>query len=119
MQKLSTDQVAKLLGLDPATLSRYIKAGKLSAPEPIMAGGMRMRLWSESDIERLKEVLPKIANGRKTRYKKQKAPTARRGRFSAQQSRQARDRSAKTKAQPTSAVPRKKRSSKKPKPASG
>jgi predicted DNA-binding transcriptional regulator AlpA len=98
MQKLSTDQVAKLLGLDPATLSRYIKAGKLSAPEPIMAGGMRMRLWSESDIERLKELLPKIANGRKTRYKKQ---------------------SAKAKAQPTSAGPRKKRPSKKPKPPSG
>ena len=73
MTKLSTDQVARKLGIDPGTLSRYIKAGKVSAPPPTMAGGMRMRLWSESDIERLKEALPKIANGRKTRYKKQSA----------------------------------------------
>ena len=56
-------------------LSRYIAAGKVPAPPETMAGGMRMRLWSESDIERLKEALPKIANGRKTRYKKkQSAP---------------------------------------------
>jgi predicted DNA-binding transcriptional regulator AlpA len=78
MKKLSTDQVARKLGLDPGTLSRYIKAGKISAPAPTMAGGMRMRLWSESDIEQLRQLLPKIANGRKTRYsklrEKQKTP---------------------------------------------
>ena len=28
-----------------------------------MAGGIRLRLWSEADIERLREALPKIANG--------------------------------------------------------
>ena len=70
MTKLSTDQVARKLGIDPGTLSRYIKAGKVDAPPPTMAGGMRMRLWSESDMERLRRTLPKIANGRKTRYKK-------------------------------------------------
>ena len=70
MQKLSTQQVAKMLGLGIATLSRHIKAGKVPAPPETMAGGIRLRLWSEGDIERLKEVLPKIANGRKTRYQK-------------------------------------------------
>lgn len=70
MRKLSTQQVAKMLGLGIATLSRYIKAGKIPAPPETMAGGIRLRLWSESDIERLKEVLPKIANGRKIRYQK-------------------------------------------------
>jgi predicted DNA-binding transcriptional regulator AlpA len=73
MSKLSTNQVAKKLGLTSASLTRYILAGKVSAPPETMAGGMRMRLWSESDIEGLKEALPKIANGRKTRYKKQSA----------------------------------------------
>ena len=73
MSKLSTNQVAKKLGLTSASLTRYIQAGKIPAPPETMAGGMRMRLWSESDIERLKEALPKIANGRKTRYKKQSA----------------------------------------------
>ena len=95
MNKLSTNQVAKKLGIGIATLTRHIQAGKVPAPPETMAGGMRMRLWSESDIERLKEALPKIANGRKTRYKN------------------------KTKAQPRAAVPHKKRLSKKPKPASG
>ena len=52
------------------SLGRYIKAGKVPAPQETMAGGIRMRLWSERDIEKLKEVLPKIKNGRKTRYKK-------------------------------------------------
>ena len=70
MFKLSTNQVAKKLGLGIATLTRYIQAGKVPAPPETMAGGMRMRLWSESDIERLKEALPKAANGRKTRYQK-------------------------------------------------
>ncbi len=75
MSKLSTNQVAKKLGLTSASLTRYILAGKVAAPPETMAGGMRMRLWSESDIERLKEALPKIANGRKTRYKKQSVKT--------------------------------------------
>jgi hypothetical protein len=38
-----------------------------------MAGGMRMRLWSENVVERLRENLPKIANGRKTRHQKKQS----------------------------------------------
>src|SRR5260221_7373623 len=70
MNKLSTQQVAKKLGLTGASLSRYIKAGKITAPPETMAGGIKLRLWSESDIEGLRKALPKIANGRKTRYQK-------------------------------------------------
>jgi predicted DNA-binding transcriptional regulator AlpA len=73
MLKLSTQQVAKKLGLTGASLSRYIKAGKITAPPETMAGGIKLRLWSETDIERLREELPKIANGRKTRYQKLRA----------------------------------------------
>lgn len=72
MPKLSTEQVAKKLGIGKSSLSRYILAGKVPAPLETMAGGIRLRLWSEKDIERLREVLPKIANGRKTRYQKQR-----------------------------------------------
>ena len=61
------------LGLGVATLGRYIAAGKIPAPPETIAGGMRMRLWSESEIEQLQELLPKIANGRKTRWQKQRA----------------------------------------------
>src|SRR6266700_3134893 len=70
MFKLSTFQVAKKLGLTAVSLGRYIKAGKVPAPPETMAGGKHMRLWSESEIERLRKALPKIANGRKTRYQK-------------------------------------------------
>ena len=73
MSKLSTKQVAKKLGLTGASLSRYIKAGKITAPPETMAGGIKLRLWSETEIERLREELPKIANGRKTRYQKLRA----------------------------------------------
>ena len=72
MSKLSTEQVAKKLGIGKSTLSRHILAGKIPAPKETMAGGIRLRLWSEKDIQRLREVLPKIANGRKTRYQKQR-----------------------------------------------
>jgi predicted DNA-binding transcriptional regulator AlpA len=70
MSKLSTEQVAKIIGISKSALSRYILAGKVAAPPETMAGGMRMRLWSESDIEGLRKALPKIANGRKTRHQK-------------------------------------------------
>jgi predicted DNA-binding transcriptional regulator AlpA len=73
MNRFSTNQVAKKLGIGIATLTRHIQSGKVTAPPETMAGGMRMRLWSESDIEGLRKALPKIANGRKTRYKKQSA----------------------------------------------
>jgi predicted DNA-binding transcriptional regulator AlpA len=75
MKKFSTEQVAKIIGLNSATLSRYIKARKIIAPAETMAGGMRMRLWSEAEVEKLKQVLPTIANGRKTRYKKKRKPS--------------------------------------------
>jgi hypothetical protein len=73
MSKLSTRQVAKMLGLTAMSLGRYIKAGKVPAPPETMAGGYRIRLWSESDIERLRQSLPKIKDGRKTRYAKKQS----------------------------------------------
>jgi predicted DNA-binding transcriptional regulator AlpA len=70
MVKLSTEQVAKKLGISKSALSHYILTGKVAAPTETMAGGIRLRLWSESEIRRLRQALPKIANGRKTRYQK-------------------------------------------------
>lgn len=75
MPKISTNQVAKKLGIGVATLTRYIQSDKVPAPKPTMVGGMRMRLWGESDVERLRAVLPKIRNGRKTRYASHKRET--------------------------------------------
>ena len=70
MDGYSTRQAAKKLGTTHAALSRYISAGKIPAPKSVTAGGMTVHLWTEAEIEHVRQLLPKIANGRKTRYSK-------------------------------------------------
>jgi predicted DNA-binding transcriptional regulator AlpA len=67
---ISTNQAAVKLGITGATLSRYITRGKIPAPQTVMAGGLKVHAWTEAEIEHVRKLLPKIANGRKTRYKK-------------------------------------------------
>jgi predicted site-specific integrase-resolvase len=76
---LSTTQAAKKLGLAHNTLAQYIRVGKVPAPKAVTSGGTSVHLWTEEEIEAVRKLLPKIANGRKTRYqrlreKEQKAP---------------------------------------------
>jgi predicted DNA-binding transcriptional regulator AlpA len=101
---ISTNQAAKSLGITGATLSRYISAGKIPAPQTVMAGGLKVHSWMPAEIEHVRQLLPKIANGRKTRYKKKQAAV------STQQSAKT-----KKKAQPRAAVPHKLRKPKKKK----
>jgi excisionase family DNA binding protein len=88
----STREAAAMLGITQATLSTYIKEGKIPAPKILQIGRRTVHSWSESEIERVRKLLPKIANGRKTRHKKQ---------------------SVKAGAQPRAAVPHKARKTKK------
>ena len=69
-------------------------------PQVIKAGRSTVHSWSDEDIERLRKLLPKIANGRKTRYKKKQSAVNN-------------QQSAKTKAQPRAAVLHKKTKKKK------
>jgi hypothetical protein len=69
----STSQVAKRLRIGIKTLSRYIAEKKVPAPQIIDVGGRKVHVWTEPEIAGLRQLLPKIANGRKTRYKKQSA----------------------------------------------
>lgn len=39
-------------------------------------GGGQFRVWKEKDIERVRALLPRIANGRKTRHKKKQQAAA-------------------------------------------
>jgi predicted transcriptional regulator len=73
MLAFSTRDVAKKLGITAAALSRYIKDKKVPAPRIVKTGKASMHLWTEAEIEHVRQLLPKIANGRKTRYKKQSA----------------------------------------------
>jgi predicted DNA-binding transcriptional regulator AlpA len=94
MKTYSTRQAAQKLGLHPTTLADYVAEGKVPMPQVLRVGTASLHAWTDEEIEHVRQLLPKIANGRKTRYKKQ---------------------SAKTKAQPKtkSAAPRKKEPKKK------
>jgi len=92
MKTYSTRQTAQQLGISWPTLNRYIRDKKIPMPPVTELGSARVRVWSEEDIRKVREILPKIENGRKTRYKKKQ--------------------SGKTKTQPRAAVPHKKRRAK-------
>jgi predicted DNA-binding transcriptional regulator AlpA len=70
MKTFSTSQAAKKLGLQVGTLARYIAVGKLPAPTILKVGTASLHAWTEEEIEGARKLLPKIANGRKTRYQK-------------------------------------------------
>jgi hypothetical protein len=60
-------------------LAKYLADGKLLPPETIKVGKKIVHMWTDAEIEQVRQLLPKIANGRKTRYSKlreeQKAQT--------------------------------------------
>jgi excisionase family DNA binding protein len=70
MALYSTRQAAKKLGIGVSTLSQYISRKKIPAPQTVRIGDLEVHSWSEEEIEQVRKLLPKIANGRKTRYRK-------------------------------------------------
>jgi len=72
MNRYSTREAARMLGLDWRTIQRYIAAGKIPVPPLERVGGGKFRIWTEGDIDKVRKLLPKIANGRKTRWQKQR-----------------------------------------------
>ena len=70
MRRYSTREAAKKLGLHLVTIQTYIAEGKITAPPLLQVGGGKLRIWTDEDIEHVRQLLPKIANGRKTRYSK-------------------------------------------------
>jgi predicted DNA-binding transcriptional regulator AlpA len=73
MNLFSTREAARKLGITQACLSRYIAANKVPAPKSVTSGRMTLHLWTLAEIEHVRQLLPKIANGRKTRYKKKQS----------------------------------------------
>ena len=66
-RKLCAAFVAQQQGI---TLGTALK--KVPEPKSVTSGGMTVHLWTETEIEAVRQLLPKIANGRKTRYQKLK-----------------------------------------------
>lgn len=73
MGTFSTNQAARKLGIDPMTLSRYIRDKKVPPPTMFQVGDTSLHAWTEEEIEHVRKLLPKIANGRKTRYQKKQS----------------------------------------------
>jgi predicted site-specific integrase-resolvase len=73
MVKRSTREAAKKLGINYDTLAHYVAVGKVPAPEIITVGRRVVHMWTDTEIEHVRQLLPKIANGRKTRYKKKQS----------------------------------------------
>ena len=77
MKSYSTREAARKLGITGVALGRYIKQGKLLPPtQTLMVAGRAVHAWTEAEIQHVRQLLPKIANGRKTRYKKQTATSS-------------------------------------------
>jgi hypothetical protein len=70
MKHYSMRQAAKKLGLPVSTLSNYVVLKKIPAPQTVASGDIIVYLWTDAEIETVRQLLPKIANGRKTRYQK-------------------------------------------------
>ena len=70
MALYSTRQAAKKLGIGVSTLSQYISRKKIPAPTTVKIGDLEVHSWTDEDIEHVRKLLPKIANGRKIRYSK-------------------------------------------------
>jgi DNA-binding transcriptional MerR regulator len=72
MMRFSTREAAKKLGISHDALAHYVEVGKVPKPEVVKAGKRMIHLWTEEEIEHLRKLLPKIANGRKTRWQRQR-----------------------------------------------
>jgi hypothetical protein len=70
MIKHSTREAAKKLGINYDTLAHYVAVRKVPVPEIVTVGRRVVHMWTDAEIERVRKLLPKIANGRKTRYQK-------------------------------------------------
>jgi excisionase family DNA binding protein len=56
----TTEEAAKAVGISRATLQAWIKARKFKQPKPTLEGAVAKRLWTESDLGRLREAKKKI-----------------------------------------------------------
>jgi excisionase family DNA binding protein len=54
--KFTTAEAAKKIGIHQITLQKWIAAGKVEAPKPVLVGAVGCRLWTRRDIARVVKV---------------------------------------------------------------
>ena len=55
MKPLSNSQVAKVVGVHPSTLERWLGSGGLRWPKLRISGRRIVRLWSKQDVKRVRQ----------------------------------------------------------------
>ncbi len=73
MKPLSTEEVAKTIGVSKSTLERWLSEGKIKAPKPLRVGRKIFRFWTDRDIERVMRYKEKCywkGRGRKKKTKR-------------------------------------------------
>lgn len=53
---ITTTQAAHKTGINRVTLQEWIRTGRVKAPKLVLRNGRAVRLWSQTDIERLQRV---------------------------------------------------------------
>jgi len=71
MSPLSTREVAAQVGIHRVTLEEWLRKGKVKPPKKLQIGGHTYRLWTDRDIERLRQFKTKYY--RKGRGRKKEA----------------------------------------------
>lgn len=70
MKTFSTGQVAEMIGVHKLTMIRWLLAGRVKEPRRVKQGGVELRIWTDRDVERVREYKQK--NYRKGRGRKPK-----------------------------------------------
>jgi excisionase family DNA binding protein len=53
---VTTEEAARKTGLNRVTLQEWIRMGRVKAPRLVLRNGRAVRLWSQADIDGLREV---------------------------------------------------------------
>ncbi len=69
MSPLSTEEVARIVGIGHRTLERWISEGKVE-PKTVVIGRKTYRLWTEQEIDKLRRVKGKTYRKGRGRKKK-------------------------------------------------
>lgn len=72
MAPLSTEEVARAVGVSRVTLERWLGSGKVTAPRPLRVGKNIFRNWASRDIERVRRYKEKFYRKGRGRKKKPK-----------------------------------------------
>ena len=71
MKTYSTVQVSRMISVHKNTLKYWLRDGKVSEPRNVGNGGIKLRVWTDRDVEKVQKF--KQPNYRKGRGRKPKS----------------------------------------------